>query len=92
MLYFYNNNHLTPAGHLLTAVIVYNFLVKNNLIPFQKPLKKIDPLISKSGDWIKSANERINEFIKTDNRAKKFKGLVNFKSEKYNLAKKNLTE
>ena len=34
-LYFYNNNHLSPAGHRLITILAYNFLTKNNLVPFQ---------------------------------------------------------
>jgi hypothetical protein len=91
-LYFYDNNHLSPAGHKLVAILTYNFLVKNNLVPFQDSWKLIDPFMSKTTTLVMSANRRIENFIKTDNRSKKFRGLFYEAAGDYNLAKKYLVQ
>jgi tetratricopeptide (TPR) repeat protein len=91
-LFYYNNNHLTPAGQRLTSLITYNYLVKNKLIPFEKPLKKIDPLIPKSKVWVKNANERISNYLKTDSRRKFFQTMLYKANGRLELAEQNLIE
>ena len=89
-LYFYDNNHLSPSGHRLVAINAYNFLAQNNLISFQESWELINPFDSKITEWIKQANNRIEEFIKTDKRSYKFRGLFYGMTGDYDSAKKNL--
>ncbi len=91
-LYFFNNNHLSPAGHRLIAIIAYNFLVKNNLVNFQDSWETVDPFDPQTTQWIKKANTRIEEYIKTDARFFKFRGLFYYASDDLILAKENLVK
>ncbi|GEM_PF-2049357 len=75
-LYFYSNNHLSPAGNRLLAILAYNFLTQNNLIPTQNSWKQIDPFAEETIRLIKKSNNRIEEFVQTDNRLHKFRGLL----------------
>ena len=89
-LYFFNNNHLSPAGYRLMAILAYNFLIKKGLVDFQDSWESIDPNASKVKESIKSANERIENYITTDNQANKFRGLFYLMRGDYNSSKENL--
>jgi tetratricopeptide (TPR) repeat protein len=87
---FFNNNHLSPAGHRLVAILAYNFLVKKGLVDFQESWELIDPHSLNMTKWIKSANKRIENYITTDNQSYKFKGLFYQVKGDYNSSKANL--
>jgi tetratricopeptide (TPR) repeat protein len=91
-LYFFDNNHLSPAGHRLVAIIAYNFLVKKNLVAFQDSWEAIDPFDPRTKQWIKKANIRIEEYIKIDARSYKFRGLFYYAADDLILAKENLVQ
>ncbi len=91
-LYFYGNNHLSPAGHRLLALLTYNFLAMNRLLPFQNSweLKDIfSPEVSRS---VVEANNRIEKFVKSDRRSDKFRGLLYLVNGKYKQAREVLAQ
>jgi tetratricopeptide (TPR) repeat protein len=91
-LLFYKNNHLSPAGHRLLALLTYNFLVKNHLVPSQSHWRTIGLSNPKTKNSIKNANRRIEQFIKTDNRLNRFRGLFDESAGDYIAAKKSLIQ
>jgi tetratricopeptide (TPR) repeat protein len=91
-LYFYDNNHLTPSGNRLLAVLVYNFLAQTRLLPSQNDWNLIDLKSPKITNSIEKANNRIDEFIKTSDLSYKFQGTFYKLRGNYNLAHKNLIE
>jgi tetratricopeptide (TPR) repeat protein len=91
-LYFFNNNHLAPAGHRLAAIIAYNFLAKNNLLSFQDTWEMIDPFDSQTKRLVSQANDRIRRDMETDIRFYKYKGLFYNAKGKDRLAKENLSQ
>lgn len=91
-LYFYNNNHLSPAGHRLLGILTYNFLVANNLTPIQTSRELIDPNSSKTVKWIKDANKRIEKYVQTDERSYKYRGIFHYATDNLILAKENFIQ
>ena len=64
-LYFPMDNHFTPAGHFLTAILVFNHMIANQMIPH---LKMDDSLIDiknqKIIKQVRQANHRITYKLK----------------------------
>jgi Tfp pilus assembly protein PilF len=88
-LYFYNNNHWGPGGNRLASIIAYNFLAKNNLVPTQTAWDLIDPYSPQTIKSLKEANKRIKNYVQTDKRSYKYRGLFYYATGNLILAKEN---
>jgi hypothetical protein len=91
-LYFYGNNHLSPAGHRLLALLTYNFLAINRLLPSQSSWELMDPFSPEINKSVVKANNRIEKFVNSDSRSDKFRGLLYLVNGKYKLARETLSQ
>jgi tetratricopeptide (TPR) repeat protein len=90
-LYFFNDHHLSPAGHRLMSILVYNFLKETALVPFLKDEPSIAPNSQETVTVIRNANNRIKDYIKNDKHSYQFAGLYHSARGNFQLAKENLT-
>ncbi len=65
-MFFPEDMHFTPAGNQLTAILLFNYLAQNDLIPTNmEPGVLADPFDAATLDELKNINARLNRFFST---------------------------
>jgi tetratricopeptide (TPR) repeat protein len=77
--YIYDDNHWTPGGHYLTALLTYNYLVANRLIPV--PEGKIAPIKMVNTQVLNAMKKANVNYLKTE-KTKGYHDLLNAIVEK----------
>ena len=91
-LYYREDHHWTPAGHMLTAILLFNYFVKNQIIPQTKIVNEaIDITNFKVIETIRKSNQRIDSKLEASPKMLFNKAVIFFKRDQLNLAKENIT-
>jgi tetratricopeptide (TPR) repeat protein len=91
-LYFTDDNHLTPAGHMLSSLLLFNFLVENQIIPESKTINvAIDITNAKIIKMVKNSNQRIDSKLQNSPKMLFNKAVIYKNRGQFNLAKENIT-
>ncbi len=91
-LYYIEDHHWTPAGHMLTAILLFNYFVKNQIIPQTKIVNEaIDITNFKVIETIRKSNQRIDSKLEASPKMLFNKAVIFFKRDQLNLAKENIT-
>jgi len=91
-LYYTEDHHWTPAGHMLTAILLFNYFVKNQIIPQTKIVNEaIDIANFKVIEMIRKSNQRIDSKLEASPEMLFRKAVIYKNQGQLNLAKENIT-
>lgn len=91
-LYFADDHHLTPAGHMLSSILLFNFLVENQIIPESKTTNvAIDITNAKIIKMVRNSNQRVDSKLQKSPKMLFNKAVIYKNRGQLNLAKENIT-
>jgi tetratricopeptide (TPR) repeat protein len=90
-LYFAGDHHLTPAGHILSSFLLFNYLVESKMIPQSKTANiNIDITNTKIIKMVKKSNLRIYSKLKESPKILFNKAVIYKNRGQLTLAKENI--